>query len=130
EGDVRILMLNGEPIGAMRRVPASGDIRSNVHAGGTVLKHVLTPQQKELCKYVGPKLAKDGLYFAGIDVVGSKLLEVNVLSPGGITRINKLNRCKLQKQVIDFIENVVTAQHKIRKRKTEFSQVLENADLL
>lgn len=108
KGDVRILMLNGKPIGAMRRVPAADDHRSNVHAGGRVVKHTLTAQEKLLCNIVGPKLVADGLFFAGLDVIGGKLLEVNVCSPGGITRINKLNRKKLEKEVIDFVERTVT----------------------
>jgi glutathione synthase len=127
-GDVRILMLNGDPIGAMRRVPALGDIRSNVHAGGTVVKHKLSAQEKKLCKYIGPKLIRDGLYFAGIDVIGEKLIEVNVLSPGGIMRINKLNRTKLQQRIIDFVENVINAKELVTNRKNQFRQVIEDAD--
>lgn len=127
EGDVRIMMLNGEPIGAMKRVPSKGDIRSNIHAGGTVVKHVLTKQEKALCKYIGPKLVKDGLYFTGIDVIGGKLIEVNVLSPGGIYRINKLNRVKLQSKVIDFVESVVNARNMAVNRKNEFRQVIEDS---
>ena len=68
-GDVRILLLNGLPIGAMRRVPGEEDHRSNVTAGGRVEKHSLTKKEKELCRKIGPKLVKDGLYFAGIDVI-------------------------------------------------------------
>lgn len=128
QGDVRILMLNGEPIGAMRRIPAENDVRSNVHAGGRVVKHKLTPQELKLCKYIGPKLVRDGLYFTGIDVIGEKLIEVNVLSPGGITRINKLNRVKLQSQVIDFVESVVHAKELVVSRKNEFRQVIEDAN--
>ncbi len=128
EGDVRILMLNGEPIGAMRRVPAKGDVRSNVHAGGTVVKHVLTAQEKKLCRFIGPKLIRDGLYFTGIDVIGEKLIEVNVLSPGGLTRINKLNRVKLQRKVMDFVESVVNTRELTYRRKNEFRQVIEDAD--
>lgn len=128
EGDVRILMLNGEPIGAMKRVPAQGDVRSNVHAGGTVVKHKLTAQEKKLCKYIGPKLVRDGLYFTGIDIIGGKLIEVNVLSPGGIVRINKLNRTRLQAQVIDFVESVVHAKEMVVARKTQFRQVIEDAN--
>lgn len=130
DGDVRILMLNGEPIGAMRRVPAKNDVRSNVHAGGGVVKHSLTKQEKRLCKYIGPKLVRDGLYFTGVDVIAGKLIEVNVLSPGGITRINKLNRTRLQRHVIDFIEGVVDAKELIQLRKNEFRQVIDDADNL
>ncbi len=127
EGDVRILMLNGEAIGAMKRVPATGDVRSNVHAGGTVVKHVLSKTEKELCKLVGPKLVRDGLYFVGIDVINGKLIEVNVLSPGGIMRINKLNRVKLQTKIIDFIENVIDTKKYIHARKSEFAKAIEDA---
>ncbi|MCO7199287.1 glutathione synthase [Pseudoalteromonas sp. OANN1] len=127
EGDVRILMLNGEPIGAMKRVPAANEVRANVHAGGRVVKHKLTNQEKALCKHIGPKLVRDGLYFVGIDVIGGKLIEVNVLSPGGITRINRLNRCKLQVQVIDFVESVVHAKELVTHRKNQFRQVIEDA---
>ena len=106
-GDVRILMLNGKPIGAMKRIPAQGEARSNIHAGGREEKHKLTLQEKELCKLIGPKLVEDGLYFVGLDVINGKLLEVNVCSPGGITRINKLNNTKLQVKITDFIEKSV-----------------------
>ncbi|CAM3585616.1 glutathione synthase [Parendozoicomonas haliclonae] len=129
-GDVRILMLNGEPIGAMRRVPAKGDVRSNVHAGGTVVKHMLSKEEKELCRQIGPKLVRDGLYFAGIDVIGGKLIEVNVMSPGGITRINRLNRVKLQKPVVDFIEGVIRARENSINRKNSFRQLIEDADTI
>lgn len=126
-GDVRILMLNGEPIGAMKRVPAAGDSRSNVHAGGTAVKHTLSRKEKALCKAIGPKLVRDGLFFAGLDVINGKLIEVNVLSPGGISRINRLNRTKLQKQVIDFVEDVIqTREHQVT-RKHEFRKVIEDA---
>ncbi len=129
KGDVRILMLNGEPVGAMRRIPHQDDLRSNVHAGGTVAKHVLSPAEKKLCKAVGPKLVRDGLYFTGLDVINEKLIEVNVLSPGGITRINKLNRVRIQSKVIDFIENVVHTKETLMNRKDSFKKVIEDADL-
>ncbi|MCW8328596.1 glutathione synthase [Photobacterium sp. SDRW27] len=127
DGDVRIMMLNGEPIGAMRRVPASGDVRSNIHAGGKEVKHTLTKQELRLCKHIGPKLVRDGLYFVGLDVINGKLVEVNVLSPGGITRINRLNRTKLQRDVIDFVESVVVAKEVGIARKNEYRQVIADA---
>lgn len=127
EGDVRIMMLNGEPIGAMRRVPAKDDVRSNIHAGGKEVKHTLTKQELRLCKHIGPKLVRDGLYFVGLDVINGKLVEVNVLSPGGITRINRLNRTKLQMQIIDFAETVVKAKEVSITRKNEFRQVIADA---
>ncbi|GAB5399486.1 MAG: glutathione synthase [Aureisphaera sp.] len=106
-GDVRILLLNGQPIGAMRRVPGEEDHRSNVTAGGRVEKHSLTKVEKELCRRIGPKLVKDGLYFVGIDVINGKLVEVNVMSPGGITYINKVYKSRVQEKIIDFIEDKV-----------------------
>jgi len=127
KGDVRILMLNGEPIGAMKRVPAEGDIRSNVHAGGTVEKHVLTKQEKLICKKIGPRLVADGLYFVGLDVINGKLIEVNVCSPGGITRINKLNKVKLQTKVIDFVEEVVRDKENKISRKYNLRKKVSDA---
>lgn len=127
QGDVRILMLNGEPIGAMKRIPAKNDVRSNVHAGGQVVKHSLTKKEKELCKLIGPKLVKDGLYFVGIDVINGKLIEVNVQSPGGISRINRLNGVKLQVKVIDFLENIVTTKKALAEKRSRLTKVIDDA---
>ena len=127
EGDIRILLLNGEPIGAMRRVPAEGEFRSNVHVGGRVVKHVLNKEQKRLCKKVGQKLVKDGFFFVGLDLIGDKLIEVNVCSPGGITRINKLNRVNLQQQILAFVEEEVSLRNNARSRKSTFQMTVSNA---
>ena len=127
DGDVRILMLNGEPLGAMRRLPASGDVRSNVHAGGSVKKHALSRRETSLCRHLGPRLVRDGIYFAGLDVIDGKLIEVNVLSPGGITRINRLNRVRLQVRVVDFLEEVVQAQESRALRKHELRKLVDDA---
>ena len=129
-GDIRILMLNGKPIGAMRRIPPADDMRSNVHAGGTVVKHQLTEQEKRLCAHIGPKLARDGLFFAGIDVINGKLIEVNVMSPGGIARINRLNGVRLQEKVIDFIEHMVSTKTLSSPRKQVFRPLLTDAEAL
>lgn len=126
QGDIRILLLNGEPIGAMKRVPAAGDHRSNVHAGGTVQKHPLTRQEVKLCKKIGPQLVKDGLYFVGIDIINGKLLEVNVLSPGGIININRLNKTKLQKPIMDFVENKVRQKEDAISQRLEFKKLVNN----
>ena len=127
QGDVRILLLNGEPIGAMRRIPGTDDHRSNVSAGGSVAKHSLTKQEKALCKQIGPKLVKDGLYFVGIDVIGGKLVEVNVMSPGGITYINKAYKTKVQCKVIDFIESKVLDKLQAFDRRSRLRSEVENA---
>jgi len=127
QGDVRILILNGEPIGAMRRIPGNDDHRSNVSAGGSVAKHAMTKQEKALCKQIGPKLVKDGLYFVGIDVIGGKLVEVNVMSPGGITYMNKVYKTKIQTKVIDFIESKVLDKLKAFDRRSRLRNEVENA---
>ena len=127
QGDVRILLLNGRPIGAMRRVPGEEDHRSNVSAGGSVQKHTLTKQEKELCRRIGPKLVKDGLYFVGIDVINGKLVEVNVMSPGGITYINKVYKTRLQEKVIDFVEDKVLERVKAFERRTKLRKHVDEA---
>ena len=110
EGDVRVLMLNGKFIGAYNRKPAMGEIRANIQAGGAAHKYTMTESQKRVCKKVGAKLVADGLFFVGLDMIGDKILEVNVLNPGGITNINRLEKVKLQKQVVDFLEEKVDAK--------------------
>jgi glutathione synthase len=114
EGDVRVLMLNGKPIGALRRRPAKGDARSNISAGGSVEKYKLTKTDKILCKKIGEKLVRDGIYFAGLDIINGKLIEINVLSPGTITDINRLNKVKLQEKILDYLEQTI----KKRKQST------------
>lgn len=129
QGDVRILMLNGEPVGAMKRVPGTDDHRSNVSAGGSVQRHTLTKAEKALCKQIGPKLVKDGLYFVGIDVIGGKLVEVNVMSPGGITYINKVykNKTKVEEKVIDFLESKVLDNVEAFNRRSRLRKTVEEA---
>jgi len=107
DGDVRILLLNGEILGAMGRKSVSGDFRTNVHAGATVFKHEITNKEREICKSLKDQLIKDGLYFVGIDIIGDKLVEINCVSPGGIPRINQLDNEKLEVKVIDFIEQQI-----------------------
>ena len=107
EGDIRILLLNGEILGAMRRMPQEGDFRTNVHVGAKAFKHEVTEAEKEICLAIKDRLVESGLYFVGIDVIGDKLVEINCVSPGGIPRINRLNQEKLEVQVIDFIEQKV-----------------------
>ena len=129
KGDVRILLLNGEPIGAMKRVPGNDDHRSNVTAGGSVQKHTMTQTEKDLCKQIGPKLVKDGLYFVGIDVIGGKLVEVNVMSPGGITYINKVYKpkVKVEEKVIDFLESKVLAKLQAFNRRSRLRKTVDEA---
>ncbi len=104
DGDVRILLLNGDILGAMRRKSTAGDFRTNVHAGGQAFKHEVTSQERRICEIIKDQLINDGLYFVGIDIIGDKLVEVNCVSPGGIPRINQFDNAQLESQVIDFIE--------------------------
>jgi len=117
KGDVRVIMLNGKPIGALRRVPATGDIRSNISAGGSVERYKLTKKDFVLCEIIGKKLVKDGIYFAGLDIISGKLIEINVLSPGTIADINKLNNVKLQEKIVNFMEKVVLERKLKNKSK-------------
>ncbi len=118
DGDVRVMILNGKVIGAYKRVPSSDDMRSNIHAGGSAEKYTLSQEEKVICNKIAHKLRDDGIYFAGIDIINNKLLEVNVQSPGGIVNINKFNKVKLQKNVIDFVEEVFEDKENIFKEKS------------
>jgi glutathione synthase len=92
DGDKRIVLVDGEVAGAINRVPATGEIRSNLAVGGTAAKTDLTPSEEEICAAVGPELARRGLLFAGIDVIGGQwLTEINVTSPTGIVAMDALN---------------------------------------
>ncbi len=124
-GDVRVLMLNGEPIGALRRRPASGDVRSNLSAGGSAERHKLSKAEKAMCRKIGKKLVQDGIFFAGLDIIEGKLIEINVLSPGTITDINRLNGTKLQVKIIDFLESMVP-DNKLPVSLLESEMIYEN----
>ena len=126
KGDVRVFMLNGKPVGALRRIPSTGDIRSNITAGGSIAKHKLTRAEITLCKKIGEKLVRDGLYFAGLDLIGGKLVEVNVMSPGAITEYNRLNKTKLQIKIIDFLEATVRERKRTLQRKINLDSMMND----
>lgn len=110
EGDKRIILLNGEPLGAVLRVPKpGGEFRANFHSGGSPVQSNLTERDMEICKAIGPRLRKDGLYFVGIDVIGGYVTEINTTSPTGIQEINVLNSVKLETQVIEFAEELCSS---------------------
>jgi len=112
KGDKRIVVLDGEPLGAILRVPREDETRSNIHVGGRVVKTDLTARDREICRVMAPALKKLGLYFVGLDVIGDYLTEVNVTSPTGVQEINALNKVQLEKQVIDFIEKEAGKLHR------------------
>jgi glutathione synthase len=104
KGDKRIIVLNGEPLGAILRVPREDENRSNIHVGGQVVKADLTQRDREICRVLAPSLRNLGLYFVGLDVIGRYLTEVNVTSPTGVQEINALNGVHLESEIIDFVE--------------------------
>jgi glutathione synthase len=107
EGDKRIIVLDGEPIGAVLRVPREDETRSNLHVGGRAAPATLDARDREIVATIAPKLRADGLYFVGIDVIGGMLTEVNVTSPTGIQEIDRLQGVKLEARVIDWLEKRV-----------------------
>ena len=107
KGDIRILLLNGEILGAMKRKPQKGDFRTNVHAGATVFKHEVTDRQEEICRVIKNRLIKDGLYFVGIDVIGDYLTEINVTSPTGIQELERFDGVNIAEKIWQAIEEKV-----------------------
>ena len=104
EGDKRIILLNGEPIGAINRLSSGNDFRNNMAKGGTVAKTEITAREKEICSSVVDKLRQDGLIFVGLDIIGGYLTEVNVTSPTGIREIDQFNDIRIGEQVIKWVE--------------------------
>ena len=107
DGDKRIIMLDGEPIGAVNRIPTGSEFRGNMAVGGRVEKTEITPREREICAAVGPRLRANSLYFVGLDVIGGYLTEVNVTSPTGIREIDRLNNSSLGKNVIQWLEKAI-----------------------
>ena len=110
EGDKRIILLNGEPIGALNRLASDNDFRNNMAAGGTVAQTQITAREYQICEQIAPILRRDGLIFVGIDVIGGYLTEVNVTSPTGIREIDRLDHTRLASLVISWVEDLITTQ--------------------
>ncbi|HYC15337.1 MAG TPA: glutathione synthase [Stellaceae bacterium] len=104
EGDKRIILLDGDPLGALLRIPQDNDVRGNLAAGGRSAKSTLTDREREICGTLAPDLRRRGLYFVGLDVIGGYLTEVNVTSPTGVEEINTLDEIVVESHVIDFVE--------------------------
>ncbi|PSN20782.1 glutathione synthase [filamentous cyanobacterium CCP5] len=103
EGDKRIILLDGNPIGAVNRIPTGSEFRGNMAVGGRVAAAGITDREREICSQLAPTLKRDGLVFVGIDVIGGYLTEVNVTSPTGIREIDRLDGARLGHQVIEWI---------------------------
>src|SRR5690606_30022037 len=110
DGDIRLLVVNGAPLqvkgkyAAFRRQSANGDIRSNLHSGGKATKAQITDEALRIAELVRPKLINDGMFFVGLDIVGSKLLEINVFSPGGLVAAGNFEKVDFAQSVIESLE--------------------------
>lgn len=127
-GDIRLFLMNGKPIivneqiAAIRRQQKADDIRSNIHQGGKALKVQITDDIIKLVELVMPKLVEDGMFLVGLDIVGDKLMEINVFSPGGLSNASNLYE-------VDFFTPVIEAiERKVRYKKT-YGDAIENTKI-
>ncbi len=104
KGDKRVILIDGEAVGAINRVPAAGETRSNMHVGGRPEPTKLTEREREICAAIGPVLKERGLIFVGIDVIGDWMTEINVTSPTGIQEIDRFDNSNLSGLIWDAIE--------------------------
>ena len=122
EGDMRLFVMNGEPLrykgkyAAFRRVRSGDDIRSNVHAGGKIQQAIVDDAALRLVKIVRPKLVQDGMFLVGLDIVGDKLMEINVFSPGGLGSAQRFEKVNFSHAVIQALERKVEYMSYYRRR--------------
>jgi glutathione synthase len=109
-GDKRIILIDGEPAGAVLRVPPEGEARANLHVGAKPVRAELTSRDREICAAIGPTLKAQGLVFVGIDVIGDWLTEINVTSPTGLQEINRFDNTRLEARIWDAIEARLAAR--------------------
>ena len=107
DGDKRIVLIDGNPVGAVNRIPPSGEVRSNLHVGGRPAKAKLTKRDQEICEAIGPELKRKGLIFVGIDVIGNHITEINVTSPTCLQEINHFDGVNLERDIWDSIEEKI-----------------------
>lgn len=110
QGDKRIILVDGKPAGAINRVPAAGETRSNMHVGGRPEATQLTAREREICDALGPELRRRGLIFVGIDVIGDYLTEINVTSPTGIREVKRFGGPDIAALIWDAVEEKVSTQ--------------------
>lgn len=103
-GDKRVILVDGEPVGAINRVPAKGETRSNLHVGGRAEKIALSARDREICAAIGPFLREHGQIFVGIDVIGGNLTEINVTSPTGIQELERFDGINVAEKIWQAIE--------------------------
>lgn len=104
QGDKRVILVDGEPVGAINRIPAAGETRSNMHVGGRPEKVGLTDRDREICAAIGPTLREKGQIFVGIDVIGDWLTEINVTSPTGIQELERFDGTNAAARIWEVIE--------------------------
>lgn len=104
QGDKRVILVDGKAVGAINRIPAAGEARSNMHVGGRAVKSEMTARDHEICEIIGPELKKRGQIFVGIDVIGSYLTEINVTSPTGIQELSRFDGIDVPAMIWDAIE--------------------------
>ena len=112
DGDKRIILIDGKPVGALNRVPPRGESRSNLHVGGRAEKAQLTEHDKVICEAIGQSLIDRGLIFVGIDVIGNYITEINVTSPTCLQEINKFDNVQLESDIWDTIERKLQVKRK------------------
>ena len=104
EGDKRVILVDGEPVGAINRVPQKGETRSNMHVGGQAAPDTLSDRDREICAAIGPTLRERGLILVGIDVIGGALTEINVTSPTGVQELERFDGIDVAGAIWDAIE--------------------------
>ncbi|MDM8167283.1 glutathione synthase [Roseovarius sp.] len=104
KGDKRVILVDGEPVGAINRIPGEGETRSNMHVGGRPEKVELTERDREICRIIGPRLRECGQVFVGIDVIGTYLTEINVTSPTGIQELERFDGVNVAGKIWEAIE--------------------------
>ncbi|MBW2494387.1 MAG: glutathione synthase, partial [Deltaproteobacteria bacterium] len=113
EGDTRLFLMNGQPLrhrgkyAAFRRVRTGDDMRSNIHAGGKLREATITDQHLRIAEIVRPKVVQDGMFLVGLDIVGDKLMEINVFSPGGLGSAQRFEKVNFAHAVIEALERKV-----------------------
>ena len=112
-GDKRVILVDGNAVGAVNRIPKDGEVRSNFHVGGSAAKTNLTRRDIEICNAIGPELRRRGLLFVGIDIIGNYMTEINVTSPTGIREIQRLTNVDIAVLIWDIIES----KHLVLKEK-------------
>ena len=107
EGDKRILLVDGDPLGAVNRRPSEGEFRSNLAVGGQAEATELSERERQICAALAPALRAEGLFFVGIDVIGGMLSEINVTSPTGVREVERLMQQPLADQTIERLRSLV-----------------------